>query len=335
MTRAKADGDPRHLRIGFSSLPPERTGDAYASTFATAAQYADVILDSHIPPWEDFLPNGKVSETTATNTRFEIGLLDQYRDLKRFLAIDPTDGIVQRSRIANLPSSVDAAAGFNDPALRQSFLGYTSYVVANYKPDYLAIGVEVNMLAQRSPAQFEAFLSLYKQAYANAKAANPKMRVFPTFQYEDLLGTYGTAHPPRWDLIEVFRGSMDALAFSSYPYLAGLRTAADLAPGYYQEMKSHWAGEILIAESGHPSAPVDGQPVFGTEEDQAAFLDRLLSDAEGNGFSMVVWLAARDPAFASSGPAVTFRDIGLRHSDGGNKLGWSLWEQWARRPLRP
>ena len=243
--------------------------------------------------------------------------------------------LVQRSRIANLPSSVDPAAGFNDPALRQAFLGYTSYVVANYKPDYLAIGVEVNMLAQRSPAQFDAFLSLYKQAYANAKSANPKMRVFPTFQYEDLLGSYGTAHPPRWDVLESFRGSMDALAVSSYPYLAGLRTAADLAPGYYQEIKAHWAGVILISESAHPSAPVDGQPVFGTEEDQAAFLDRLLADAESSGFSMVVWLAARDPAFASSGPAVTFKDIGLRHSDGANKLGWSLWEQWSRRPLTP
>src|SRR5690242_10132718 len=33
VTRAQSQGDPRKLRIGFTSLSPERTADAYTSTF--------------------------------------------------------------------------------------------------------------------------------------------------------------------------------------------------------------------------------------------------------------------------------------------------------------
>lgn len=332
--RAEPAGAPRSLRLGFSTLPPERTSDAYVGAFATAAQYADVVLIQRPPPWEDFLPGATVSQATTDSTRVETGLLNQYKNLKRYFAIDPTDGVVQRSRIANLPASVDPQAGFNDPALREAFVAYTAYVVKNYRPDYLALGVEINMLYERSPKQFEAFVSLYNEAYAVAKGANPKTKVFPTFQLEDIEGTFGTIHPPHWEVIDAFRGQMDAFAISTYPFLADIRSATDLGEGYYSQLKSHWDGEVLVAEAGYASAPVDGHVNVGTEEDQQAYLSRLLTDAEASGFSMVVWFAALDPSFATSGASTVFKDIGLRHSDGANKLAWGTWEEWARRPLK-
>jgi hypothetical protein len=68
----------------------------------------------------------------------------------------------------------------------------------------------------------------------------------------------------------------------------------------------------------------------GTEEDQRAYLERLLSDAQANGIAAVVWTAALDPSFA----AAPLRSIGLRQADGSNKLAWETWETWARRPLQ-
>jgi hypothetical protein len=280
------------------------------------------------------MPGGHVSQATADNTRAETALLDQYSGLTRYYAIDPTDGVVQRSRIANLPASVDPQVGFKDPALREAFIAYTAYVVKNYKPDYLALGVEVNMLYERNRDQFDAFVSLYKEAYDQAKAANPHTKVFPTFQLEDLQGTFGTIHPPHWEVLDAFQGKMDALAISTYPFLAQIHSAGDIRPDYYSQLKAHFKGEIFIAETAYTSAPVDGQVVVGTEEDQQAYLVRLLSEAETNGFSMVVWYAALDPAYATSGTSAVFKDIGLRKSDGSNKLAWGTWEEWSRRPLK-
>lgn len=335
VTRADPAGEPRTVRLGFSTLPPERTSDAYIGAFATAAQYADVVLIQRTPPWEDFLPGGSVSKSTADTTRLETALLNQYRGLKRFYAIDPTDGVVQRSRLANLPPSVDPELGFLDPKLRQAFIAYTAYVVKNYAPDYLALGVEVNMTFERNPKQFDAFVSLYQEAYETAKAANPRTKVFPTFQLEDLQGNFGEVHPPHWSVLDRFRTKMDAFAISSYPFLSGIRTAADLRADYYSQLKTYWDGEILIAETGYPSAPVDGQVNVGTEEDQQAYLARILYEANKLGFGMAVWFAALDPAFASTGAASVFKDIGLRKSDGSNKLAWSTLEEWSRRPIAP
>lgn len=333
VTRPEPAGEPRSVRLGFSTLPPERTMESYIGTFATAAQYADIVLIQRAPPWEDFLPGASITQRTADNTVAEKALLKQYDGLRLFYAIDPTDGAVQRTRIANLPPAVSQEAGFNDRKLKDAFIAYVTYVARNYEPEYLALGVEVNMLYDRNPAQFEAFLELYKEAYTQAKATSPDTKVFPTFQLEDLEGNFGRVHPPQWEILDLFEGYMDVLAISTYPYRTELRSASELRPDYYGQLRSKWDGEIVISETGYASAPVEGQISIGSEEDQKVFLERIISDAEEYDFAAVVWFAALDPAFASQGSAAVFRDIGLRRSDGSNKLAWSVWEEWSRRPL--
>jgi len=323
------------LQLGLGSLPPERTNDAVVGAFATAAQYAEFILIQRTPPWEDFLPGGQESRATTNTTRLETGLLKQYHALGLFYAIDPTDGAVQRTRIANLPGNIDPQAGFADPALRNAFLAYTAYVAKNYNPAYLAIGVEVNMMYERNtPAQFESFVSLYKEAYDVAKGANPKIKVFPTFQLEVIEGSFGAAHPPHWEVLDAFRTKMDVLAISTYPYLGDARNAAEIRGDYFSQLRQRFKGEIIIAETGYASAPVEGRVNAGTEEDQLAYTQRLLADAERSGFTLVVWTPALDPAFARGGTANSLRDSGLRRSDGSNKLAWTTWEDWVRRPFK-
>lgn len=333
VVRAEAAGEPRHILLGFSSLPPELTTGAYIQAFATAAQYADLILIQRTPPWRDFLPGGNISNETAETTRLETALLEQYRPLRLYYAIDPTDGAVQRSRLANLPPSVDVQAGFTDPRVRAAFVAYAAYIAKNYRPAYMALGLEVNMTYERAPEQFEAFVSLYDEAYAVVKGNSPGTKVFPTWQLEDLEGTFGEVHPPRWELLDRFAGKMDVLAISTYPYLGEARSVADIRQDYYRQLRNRWSGEILIAETGYPSAPVEGREAVGTEAEQRAYLERVLTEAEELGFTGVVWFAALDPAFATTGPAVAFRDIGLRKADGSNKAAWALWEEWAQRPL--
>lgn len=333
VVRPAPEGAPRTVRLGLSSLPPELTSDAYIQAFATAAQYADTVLIQRNPPWSDFLPGGQVSKETADTTRLETELLKQYSNLQLIYAIDPTDGVVQRSRLANLPPGVDAQKGFLDPGIRNAFVAYAAYVAKNYKPEYLAIGVEINMTYERAPEQFEAFATLYDEAYTIVKGNSPETKVFPTFQLEDLEGTFGEVHPPRWELIERFRDRMDVLAISTYPFLGDVRGAAEVRADYYAQLRQRWDGEIIISETGYPSAPVEGRLVVGTEADQNAYLKRLLEEANALGFTHVVWFAALDPAFASTGANLVFKDIGLRRSDGSNKQAWSTWEEWARRPL--
>jgi hypothetical protein len=159
------------------------------------------------------------------------------------------------------------------------------------------------------------------------------MLVFPSFQLEDLLGRVDQVHEPHWEVLDPFRGRMDALAVTTFPFVGNVRSANDIAADYYEQLSRYFDGPLIIAQAGYPSAPVDGEALVGTQQDQDAFLSRLLTDADSLGFALVSWVAARDPAVASSGFGVLLRDTGLRRSDGSNKLAWATWEQWARRPL--
>jgi hypothetical protein len=333
VVRPAASGPPRSVAVGFSSMPAEQTVDSYVNAFATAARYGEMLLISRTPPWQEFFPNQHPSEDTNSTTRLETALLDQYDDLQLVYTIDPTDPVVERDRVAGLPASVDPADGFANANLRNAFVAYALYIVRNYEPEYLALGVEINMLRSRNPQQFEHFVSLYNETYDAVKEARPGTKVFPTFQLEDLEGNLGEPHPPDWEVLDAFRGRLDLLAISTYPYLADIRTAEDLRPDYYSQLSDRFDGEILIVESGYASAPVAAQRLVGNEADQDVFLQRLLNDAQAFGFSGVIWRAALDPQYAGAGAIAVFRDIGLRKGDGSNKAAWTTWETWALRPL--
>jgi hypothetical protein len=333
VTRPANQGEPRSLAIGFAAIPASRTQDSYLEVFATTARYGDVVTIQRTPPWAEFMPGGQISQATEDTTRLETGLLERYGWLQSFYAIDPTDPAVQRSRVAQLPPEIDPAAGFAQVTLRDALVNYAAYIAKNYRPDYLAIGVEVNMLYERSRQQFDAFVEAYTAAYDVAKAANPGMLIFPTFQLEDLLGRLDQVHEPHWEVLDPFRGRMDALAITTFPFVANIQTARDIGPDYYSQLRRYFDGPIIIAQAGYASAPVDGRALIGTEEDQEAFLSRLLADAEEYGFALVSWIAPRDPAVAAVGFGSRLKDTGLRKADGSNKLAWTTWERWALRPF--
>jgi hypothetical protein len=332
ITRAPSEGESRTIKLGLGAVPADSSADAYIESFATAAQYGEVVLIRRTPPWAEFMPGGNISQETEGTTRLERSLLAQYEPLQLFYAIDLTDPRVQRSRPFGLPASVDPSAPFADPAVREALIAYVTYVVRNYEPEYLAIGAEVNMTASRSPELFNQYVTLYAAAYDAAKQANPETKVFPTFQLEDLLGVFDSVHPPQWGLLDQFAGRMDALAVTTYPYVE-FESASRIPESYYAQLREQWDGDIIIAEAGYPSKPVPGDPVAGTPADQDAYVTRLLLTAQNNDFDLVVWFAPLDPATASDATTSVFSDIGLRERNGANKPAWATWETWSRRPL--
>lgn len=333
VTRPAPEGALRELRLGLGAQPWEETPSAHVDTFATAARHADLVSIARVPPWEDFFPGAEVSEETHALMRLERDLVRQY-GLSLLFAIDPTDSAVQRTRVAGLPEGGDTGAGFLREDVQEALVAYAIYVATNYEPEYLAVGVEINMLRARAPGQFVGFLKAYARVYDAVKSIRPETKVFPTFQLEDLLGRLTQEHPPQWEAIDAFGGRIDALAFSTYPYLSSsIRLVREIPEDYYRQLRERFSGEILISEAGYASATIEGHSWVGSEREQEEFLLRLLGDAEANGFSAVVWGAERDPAQSRQGGAAVLNDVGLRYSDGADKLAWAVWREWARRPL--
>jgi hypothetical protein len=330
-TRSAVDGPARSFMMGISTLPRELNGKAYGETFDLAAANGEMVLIQRTPPWADFLPGADVSDQTAKTTASEKDAVSS-KHLRLFFAIDPTDGATGRDRLAALPVSM-TGKDFSDPDVRSAFLTYAQYVALNYKPAYMALGVDMNLYSQKNKDDFENFKSLYFEAYDRVKQASAETQVTVTFQYEDLQGKLPTEdeHFPAWQLIKAFDPKMDVAAISTYPSFA-YTTASDIPANYYRQLRGFTEKPIVIAEMGYSSA-ADTQGVNnGSEEEQAAFLSRALTEAQDLSMPFVIWFAGWDPAYARDTPSGMFQHIGLLHEDGSEKPAWALWAATARRP---
>lgn len=326
-------GSPRSFALGLGSLPSDLTEQSYAETFELAASAGEVILIRRAPPWEELLAASAFpSKKTAAATQREVDLA-RVHDLDIFLAVDVTDVSEETGQLAGLPDDLRGAT-FADEEVRKALISYAQYVAVNWRPRFLALGVDVNQYFQRNPADFDRFVSLYEEAYDVIKAEAPETLIFPTFQLEELQGRLpvDSPRPPQWDLIDRFDSKMDLLAVSSYPGLA-FDSPGEIPDDYYSRLASRTDLPIVIAETGYPSQAGRSSRSQGSEEAQAAFLRRVLTEAEQLDMALVVWFVGRDPTFTGGTSFDLLQHIGLLRQDGTEKPAWSVWSRAARQPL--
>jgi hypothetical protein len=315
--------------MGVSSQPSRTNEKAYRDAFDVAGQAGEVVLIQRTPPWSEFVPGGSISHKTEQVTLLEKELAADH-NLKLFLAIDPTmPG--DRSQLANLPDNLKGE-GFTNPDIRAAFIAYAKYLALNYKPAYLALGVEVDMIYRgRGDGSFRNFLSLYFEAYDAVKSVSPDTLVFPTFQYEDMLGLLNTGSPtlPTWTLVKRFEPKIDMLAVTSYPSLVFDRVSA-LPLDYYDALKGVIDKPIAFASIGWNSADVaSGAPDDGS---QPAYLYRALSAAENLDGRLLIWYLGRDPETVPQG-FEPLANMGLQDSGGHPKSIWRIWTSALTRPM--
>lgn len=327
-------GPTRPFMLGYSTLPRELNVGSYAEAIDFAAHNGEVVLIQRSVPWGDFVPGGNVSSDTASSSASEIKAV-RAGGLRLFFAIDPTDGGTGRDRLGALPVSL-AGKRFDDPDVRAAFVSYAEYVALNYKPDFLALGVEMNLYYEKNRDDFENFKSLYAQAYDAVKRHSPDTQVTVTLQYEDLQGLLPREdrHTQSWELVYAFDPKIDFTAISTYPSFAF--ASADAIPAnYYSQLRGFTDRPIVIAEMGYSSRPGVQGVNSGTEEDQAAFVRRILEEAEALPLSFAVWFAIWDPSYARATEYAAFESIGLFTADDNEKPAWSDWADVASRPHEP
>lgn len=328
--RPATGGPTRPFMMGFSSLPRALNSESYGEAIDFAAENGDIVLIQRTLPWSDFIPGSGVSDETRKSTAAERDAIAG-RDVSLFFAIDVTDGATGRDRLAGLPVSLQGK-DFSDPDVRRAFIAYAEYVALNYKPDYLALGVEMNLYYEKNKDSFEHFETLYAQAYDAVKAKSPDTQVTVTFQYEDLQGLLPRDDPhfASWELIDAFEERLDFLAISTYPSFA-FSSAAAIPDDYYRQLRAFTDKPIAIAEMGYSSAAGEGGLNSGTEAEQSLFVRRILTEAEEMDMAFAVWFAIWDPAFARDTAFAAFQNIGLRREDDGEKPAWRDWAEVAAR----
>jgi hypothetical protein len=165
------------------------------------------------------------------------------------------------------------------------------------------------------------------------KSVSGATLVFPTFQYENMLGLLnpGESSLPAWVLVARFEPKIDMLAVSSFPGL--IFETPDLIPEfYYSGLNNRTEHPLALVSVGWSSERPGGA---GGEDEQFSYLSRTLAVADALKASMFVWYLAHDPRPEPTGPYHPLRSMGLLRSDGIEKTGWLLWRRQQERPLTP
>lgn len=206
----------------------------------------------------------------------------------------------------------------------QNYLNLTTSFLGEHKPAYFGVGIEVNILYEEDPADFQSFVSFYSQVYDVAKAASPSTQVFTIFQLEKMNGLngglYGGVNDPNsteWQLLSLFPKD-DILAFTSYPGLV-YHDPSQIPTDYYSSIASHSNLSVGFTELGWQSGSLGGG-WNSNESQQAAFVTRFFDLTTGLNKAFAVWSFLYD----QSAPA-PFNSMGLLYVNGTAKQAWSSW----------
>ncbi len=247
--------------------------------------------------------------------------------LRTYIAIECLTG--DRQGIRNPGGNPNIT--FADSSFRRRYLEHVLKTVKKHHPEYLNIGVELNMYLRTHPADTKNFKSLYKQIYSEVKKVSPRTKVFVSFQYEVLRGnSFGTKVQPQWRLLKEFEPLQDVLGISSYPrFLASPYNPSKVPTNYYSDLKSYNSRPIFFAEIGWYSSGNVSPP--SSESKQADFIRKLPALLEPLNVEAVNWVGIRDPMdippLAELKKLVPqFFSLGLLKSKGGNKSAWSAWK---------
>ncbi|MEX2080691.1 MAG: hypothetical protein WEC33_03670 [Dehalococcoidia bacterium] len=229
--------------------------------------------------------------------------------------------------------AVEPTVDWDDPAERQGFIAVAVAIATEYEAPYLALGGEVNRLWETSPADFDAFVALYLEAYDAVKAARPETTVFTIFQLEYMKGEgflsgQAEMREPEWELIEMFEGKLDLVGFTTYPFF-DFTSPADIPQDYYREVAERVGKPIALTEIGWPSAPLSSAPMSdygGSPAEQVEFVERLPVLFAGATVSMAVWAFPYDIGGAIG---EAFESVSLRENNGTPKAALEAWQHIA------
>lgn len=211
-----------------------------------------------------------------------------------------------------------------DESTKQIYKTSTATFIEKYKPKYLGIGIEVNVLYEKSPSDFEAFVQFYSELYQMVKAKSPATMVFTIFQLEKMKGLRGglfggTNDPAKaeWALLERFSDS-DIAAFTTYPGLI-YKTPAEIPQDYYNEIKRYTKNKIAFTEIGwHSLASPPGWE--SSDAEQAQFVTSFFSLSKELNVELALWSFMYDQNVIEP-----FKGMGLRQNEGTAKPAWDEW----------
>jgi hypothetical protein len=329
---------PRPFRMGFTAFPYDITVEAVQQTRQFVGANADLIAH-HIEgvPWAEALrdepfPKELVAEYEGKRSMTPPGA-------KVYLAVSPGRGDLKLPDKGATPLPPDLRGKpYDDPVVKKAFLNYCRRSIDFFKPDYLAIGIEVNEIFSAGAGKWRAYAELHRYIYGEVKKEHPSLPIFASFTLHNMIKDRGPMLAA-WEELMPFN---DLVAVSFYPFLAG--APAEKALAWLTEKFDRFKKPYAMVETNEAAErlvfPQSKFVLDGTPEKQAAYVRMLLALAEQHRFEFVVLLIHRDydalwDKIKPTAPElfIAWRDCGLVDEQGNARPAYAVWREYFERPL--
>jgi len=342
----------RSFYMGFTPFPYDISFEAVDFTYNTIRTDADLIAHS--------LDNGVPWVEALTDAPYNKHIMDDWTQRKNntptghkvFVQINPLNWI--KSGLANyrgkdddmpLPSPWDTYT-LDDPHVKTAYLNYCKQVIAFFKPDFLNISIEANLLMVNSPALWPAYVRLMQHVYPELKRSYPKLPIFISMTGVDLVEGLRPEvdHAAQLRALRDIQSFSDYFAISLYPYMSSYMTIM-IPPELFEKLHALniAAKPFVISETGYPGTGFElksmGLNFPSDETRQDAYIALMLRKANEYDARFVVNFVLRDydPLWEKIGKtdlAAVWKSTGLYTAGGIARKAQQTWKTTLNLPLR-
>ena len=352
----------RHFHMGFTPFPPSYDQVGYDKSYQIIKEHADLISHTFQEgiPWDAALNSSNYRDYPLSLQQNWDFLLESdahnIPGMARYVSMLPTN--IQYNALATLwnengPGQPLGApwntARFNSSQVKTALLNYSIALIETFQPEYFGLGVEINILMAKRYDAWGDYKKLNQYLYTELKQRYPDLYIFPTIQYEHMLGLHDASRQLAdyladsypvvlwWEMYQLMFYS-DAFVISTFPYLSYNN---QIYQGYYDlafNLATVHGKPVAIDQMGSLSRDVDVGPVIlkGSEDVQLNTLYYLLASAYQADVLFAVNFFTMDYAdnYGDSPISLSWAYAGLFNPDGTPKPAASMWDLFLAIPYQ-
>lgn len=358
----------RSFAMGFTPFPYDYSTDPTTAAMIIDNVYTDLANNTDLVahhfdngiPWNDALNDTYPYDAHIMND-WQTRRDKTPPDDKIYVAITPINS--DRNGLAMLRDTADdmtptspfdgyaTAGAFNNSNVETAYLNYCKRIIAYFNPDYLAIGIEVNLLRKNTDAATWAkYVELNHYVYTQLKALYPTLPIFVSVSPVEAIQGYvgpsaefsgdpaGYAASQLSAINDVLADS-DDYAISLYPYMTIFYNSA-IPSNMLDTLFALSNKPIVIAETGMLAKNVDAFSLTftGSDTGQNDYLTQLLQKANDYHAQFINWFIQQDydQLCVSLGGCTDaqnmWRNTGVYDGTGTPRTSYTTWQQWLARP---
>ncbi len=343
-----AQEETRNYHLGFTPFPHDISFEAVNFAYDHIATDADIIahhFDDGIP-WIPALNKGPYPDELIEEWQTRLDNTPETH--KIYVAITPIN--LERNALAPFrgtepsmtlpPAFADKA--FNDIDVKRAYLNHAGRAIDFFQPDYLAIGIEVNLLLQNNPDSWDAYVELHQETHTALKQQYPDLPIFVSVFGMSYIEGVTEADTPLQ--LEALNNDIlpytDIFGISLYPFMSAYLTDS-LPDSIFDTIFSLSDKPIAITETGYPAQSFsifDETIIFNTSaERQNIFVTQLLAQAEARNIEFIINFILRDydalwEKIGGGDINAIWRDTGFYDEDGNPRPALHTWLSALSQP---